>query len=293
MGLLSKEDIIMQLSHRPVITFAVITLILTLLSHGAGALLEDQRFDLSLRLANLASFGIKVLLLGFISTLLPWPLKDRVAALFMLIYLIEVAPNMIEYYFFSSGTASAIVRMLGVGLVEAFIAAVAVARFYPPEVKTDGFSASLRRWFRGRNAGSWIWRLVAAALIYLTLYLVIGGIAFQFTQPYYTDPSYGLELKLPEGGLALIMRLQPLRTLIIIVGLSSLIAGLSLPGRTHGILVGLTFFVLGGLVPLLAGPENWPVALKIYHTVEVFFQNIPAGYLFTLLLAKSPAQPVS
>lgn len=274
--------------YKSVTAFVLIVGTLTLLFRGLTGISADRSFDLANELAFLASIGVKILLLALLSSVLPWPWKDRAVALFLLVYFIELVPSMIDYYFFSSGTAPAIVRILGMGLAEGLIAGVVVARYYPPVEVTGTFGTAVAQLIWRRSIAAWLWRLAACALIYLTLYLVVGGIAFQFTQPYYTDPSYGLELTLPEGGLALIAKLQPLRALIFIGGLSSLLAGLSLPKRRHGILVGLTLFTLGGLTPLLSGPPNWPPALRIYHTIEIFFQNFPAGYLFAGLLAIEP-----
>src|SRR5690606_37131096 len=48
------------------------------------------------------------------------------------------------------------------------------------------------------------------------------------------------------------------------------------------LLGGATLFLLGGLVPHLAVTE-WPAMLRVYHTIEIFFQNAPAGMLIAWL----------
>ncbi len=235
-------------------------------------------------LTTIAGVGVMVFLLAALSSLWPWPLKDRIIALFMMIYFIQNVPSLIEYYFFSEGTTAFIIRNLGLGLVSAGFAAGLIAWMYRPEMESSRFGAALAGWFGQRRWFAWVWRLVAAMVAYLLLYLVVGAIAYQFTGPYYTDPAYGLELAIPEGGLALIAKIQPVRTVIFLVGLSGLLVGLGGNTRRVALWAGAALFILGGLVPLLAGAYNWPAPLRFYHTIEVLFQNVPAGYIFARLL---------
>jgi hypothetical protein len=236
-------------------------------------------------LTTIAGVGIMVFLLAALSSLWPWPLKDRIIALFLLYYFVQDLPSLIEYYFFSGGTTTYIIGGLGTGLVNAGFAAVLIAWIYRPDTESFRFGAALAGWFRQRGLFSWVWRLIAAMLAYLILYIVVGSIAFQFTEPYYTDPAYGLELTLPEGGLVLIAKIQPVRTIIFLMGLSGLLVGLGGNVRRVGLWTGAALFILGGLSPLLAGAYHWPAALRIYHVIEIFFQNVPAGYIFARLLA--------
>jgi len=236
-------------------------------------------------LTTIAGVGVMVFLLAALSSLWPWPLKDRIIALFLLIYFIQAVPSLIEYYFFSEETTTVIINGLAINLVSAALAAGLIAWMFRPEMESSRFGAALADRFWQRRMFSWWCRLAAAALAYFLLYVVIGGIAFQFTEPYYTDPAYGLELILPEGGLTLIARIQPVRTIIFLVGLSGLLVGLGGNTRRVGLWAGAALFILGGLSPLLAGAYHWPAALRIYHTIEIFFQNVPAGYIFALLFA--------
>jgi len=236
-------------------------------------------------LTTIAGVGVTVFLLAALSTLLPWPLKDRIIALFMLNYFIQIVPSLVEYYFFSEGTGTVIINGLATGLVNAALAAVLIAWMFRPEVESVRFGAALADWFGQRRWYAWLWRLATAMVAYLLLYLVIGGIAVQFTGPYYTDPAYGLELTIPEGVMGIIAKVQPVRTVIFLVGLSGLLVGLGGNTRRVALWAGAALFIMGGLVPLMAGAYDWPAPLRIYHTIEVFFQNVPAGYIFARLLA--------
>ncbi len=235
-------------------------------------------------LTTIAGVGVMVFLLAALSSLWPWPLKDRIIALFLLYYFVQDVPSLIEYYFFSEGTTAFVIWGLEMGLVNAALAAALIAWMFRPDTESSRFGSALSGRLRQRKLISWLWRLIAAMLAYLLLYLVVGGIAFQFTGPYYTDPAYGLELTIPEGGLALIAKIQPFRTVIFLVGLSGLLVGLGGSTRRVGLWTGAALFILGGLSPLLAGAYHWPAALRIYHVIEVCFQNVPAGYIFARLL---------
>ncbi len=236
-------------------------------------------------LTTIAGVGVMVFLLAALSSLWPWPLKDRIIALFLLYFFVQAVPSLIEYYFFSEGTTAFIIRNLGYGLVGTAMAAGLIAWMFRPDTESSRFGSALAGWFGQRRLISWLWRLIAAMVAYLLLYLVVGGIAFQFTGPYYTDPAYGLELTIPEGGLALIAKIQPFRTVLFLIGLSGLLVGLGGGTRRVALWAGAALFILGGLAPLLAGAYHWPAALRIYHVIEVFFQNVPAGYIFVRLLA--------
>jgi len=269
---------------RPFVAFLISLIVLSglqlILAAHTGITLNAMNI-----LTTIAGVGVMVFLLAALSSLWPWPLKDRIIALFLLYYFVQDVPSLIEYYFFSEGTATVIIGGLATGLVSAALAACLIAWMFRPEMESSRFGSALAGWFGQRRMLSWLWRLVAAMVAYLLLYIVIGGIAFQFTEPYYTDPAYGLELVLPEGGLALIAKIQPVRTVIFLVGLSGLLVGLGGNTRRVALWAGAALFIVGGLSPLLTGAYHWPAALRIYHTIEIFFQNVPAGYIFALLLA--------
>ncbi len=269
---------------KPIIAFLIPLIVLSSLQLIFAAT-EGITLNAINVLTTIAGVGVMVLLLAALSSLWPWPLSDRIMALFLLYYFVQNVPSLIEYYFFSAGTLDFVIKNLGLGLVNAGLAAVLIAWMFRPDTESSRFGSALSGWLRQRKLFSWLWRLVAAMLAYLLLYLVIGGIAFQFTGPYYTDPAYGLELTLPEGGLALIAKIQPFRTILFLVGLSGLLVGLGGSTRRVGLWAGAALFILGGLAPLLAGAYHWPAALRIYHVIEVFFQNVPAGYIFARLLA--------
>lgn len=108
------------------------------------------------------------------------------------------------------------------------------------------------------------------------------ALAFHFTRPYYTDPAYGLNLRLPNPGL--VLKLEVVRGFMYVLTAYLLIAGVRRKRRQLALLVGLVLFVLGGLSPLVSA-WHWPMALRFYHAVEIFLQNFVTGFLLVYLLS--------
>jgi hypothetical protein len=119
----------------------------------------------------------------------------------------------------------------------------------------------------------WLWRLVAAAAIYVVLYLVVGGINFTLvTQPYYV--SHAGSLTVPPAQTILLY--EPVRGLLI--ALSVVPLTLAFRGRTSrtALVTGLMLFVVGGIVPLLP-QTSLPLYLRIASLWEIFAQNFTTG----------------
>jgi hypothetical protein len=224
---------------------------------------------------------------------LPWPLRQRIAALALAVFAISKINTVLELFFFSTHSIQLLVGHLLVGMFSVLLMCFLVCYSFPPPFVASTVKADLAAMFSRRRALSWVLRLFLAILTYVITYFVFGAIAFKYTYPYYTDPAYGLNLKLPEPGV--VLKLQFFRSFIYLAVCLPLIAGLPLRKLQIAIYIGLLLFVSGGLTPLLSTHE-WPMALRFYHTVEILFQNFTTGALFAYLLhvsvAKSEFDPV-
>ena len=89
------------------------------------------------------------------------------------------------------------------------------------------------------------------------------------------------------GFLVFLVPLQVVRGFIFVLVVFLVVSGLRLAKAKQALLIGMGLFILGGLTPLVAA-EVWPVALRFYHTVEIFFQNFTAGAVLAYLLGVSP-----
>ena len=110
---------------------------------------------------------------------------------------------------------------------------------------------------------------------------MVGAIAFRYTEPFYTDPTYGLNLQLPSP--LAVLTAQLIRGPVYGLALVGVVLA-PIPSRRYKmVMAGALLFVLGGFTPLLTNTD-WPVALRVYHTIEIFFRNVPMGALVILLL---------
>lgn len=221
------------------------------------------------------------LVLAVISYKLPWSLIERCLAITSALFAIAQINIGLELLFFSSFPPRQIFLYWAVGLLKGLAFALVVSLLFPPPRQTATVWADLVGLFSSRSLPAWLLRLSLAELSYVITYFVFGAIAFHYTRPYYTDPAYGLNLKLPEVGV--VLKLQFLRSFIYLMAALPLIAGLRLRKLQQGILIGLLLFVAGGLAPLVSN-QGWPAALRYYHTLEILSQNFVSGFLFALLL---------
>ncbi|MBI2679826.1 MAG: hypothetical protein HYX25_02325 [Candidatus Solibacter usitatus] len=224
-----------------------------------------------------------VLVFGPAAQRLPWPFQQRAAVLWATIFTVQTFSTHLEAYYFIDWPLRRIVTSGVAGFFQALIMAWIVARLFPPRVEDATVQSDLRALFQSRHLISWIWRFALADIFYVFTYFVFGAIAFRFTGPYYLDPAYGLNLKLPEN--PLLFKLQLLRSLIYILTMLPLIAGLRLKKFYMAILIGLVLWVGGGLAPLVAY-YHWPVPLRFYHSVEILSQNFTTGFILVYLLGR-------
>ncbi|HET7465405.1 MAG TPA: hypothetical protein VFL29_01950 [Candidatus Dormibacteraeota bacterium] len=131
-----------------------------------------------------------------------------------------------------------------------------------------------------RPMSAWLWRLLAAAAIYIVLYLVIGGVNYTLvTRPYYE--SHAGSLVVPPAQTVLLY--EPVRGLLIALSVLPLTLALRIQPRAAAVVAGVMLFVVGGLVPLL--PQTLlPLYLRVASLWEIFGQNFLTGvacaYLF-------------
>ena len=229
------------------------------------------------------AFYLLTCVLGVISASVRWRLGARTATLFVLIFGVMTLGTGIELQIFSTTEAETISLYFVNGLWQQAIYAFVIAWHFRPD-QEEAFEGAFRRHWMQRTPVQWFLRIALAMFLYILLYFVVGAVAYQFTGPYYNDLSNGLELTIP--GLDLILQVQVLRSFLYVLSLSSVIAGFAGSKKRLAFLAGTVLFMLGGFTPLLAQQE-WPAALRFYHTVEILLQNFPAGWIMVYLLKPS------
>ena len=248
--------------------------------------------ELSARRVITAFLGgwLLALIICAIAKHLSWPAAERVFALWFLMFIARGVNILLEWYFFSTETLPTILRAGVATTVISLALAVVVALLFPPARPEGSLGSSVRSLLGRRRWFSWAWRVPAGIVTYVFVYFFFGAIAFQFTKPYYTDPAYGLNLTLPSA--ELVFKLQFVRGFTYLLAGFLVLSGLRLGKLRQAWLLGMALFILGGLSPLVAA-EQLPVALRVYHTVEIFFQNFTAGVVLAYLLGVSAERMAS
>lgn len=254
------------------------TLLLAGFVTGIGSLMPNMELNTLLPfLGNLALVACLVPMAQHI----PGTRLSRILQLGGFTYLVMYLNTGIELHFFSTTSTTEYVRHYGFGLFYTFIATTGIVYFFGSPGSYTPYAVQWQQFWAQRVWGQWLWRIPVAAFVYIVLYLLVGAMAYQFTAPYYTDPIYGLNLLVPA--LDLIFRVQILRSLLYVLILCMVMVSFSGSRRKLALLAGLALFVLGGLTPLLSNTD-WPLALRFYHTIEIFFQNMGAGYIMVYLI---------
>ncbi len=223
------------------------------------------------------------LLMGLISHSLPLKKASRASALFVFSYTVMTICTGIELQIFSTTETPEMIRYYLNGAWQLGLYSLLIATSFKPDHESS-FRSKMNEHAAQKPWYAWIWRVPTAMMVYIVLYMIAGAIAFEFTKPYYTDPSYGLNLEIPP--ISLILWVQVARSFIYILALLPLIVCLSGSRFRTSWIAGLALFMLGGFIPLLSNHE-WPVALRVYHTIEIFFQNMPTGMLLVYILRPS------
>jgi hypothetical protein len=242
---------------RSVFVFALIFTII----FGTIELSRTGQFSVTSIILNIIG-GLSIgFVLGFISSRFPFRNGIRIAVLWLALFVIQYLSNFVEYYFFSTVSVSIIL----VGLAE-------------------GLVVKMKKFFELRSGSSWFWRIVVASILYIPIYLAFGLIVTPLVTPYYTDPSFGLDLIIP--GFEVIIPLQFIRGLIYVLVLLPFIATLKIGRKYLFVAITLLLFIPGGFIPLLT-EQAWPVQLRVFHGIEILGDYIVFTAVIVRLLKKN------
>ena len=159
--------------------------------------------------------------------------------------------------------------------------AAAMALLFKPIDEGDSFLANVKRFFEGRTAGEWAWRIVAAVCAFPLVYWTFGLMIAPFVRPYYEQGQFGLAL--PSAGV--IVLVQFLRSVLFLAAaLPILIAG-SAPRRHLIAALGLAFYVLVGLFGMIQTYWLAPTLL-VLHNLEIFTDSMVYALAIALLLVR-------
>jgi len=227
---------------------------------------------------------IIALVMGSISLKFTLPQHTRYFIVFLALYVVGFANNVVEYYFFSTVTIIVIlhesVYMLSIHLL---IATIIFLLFQPTHV-TGNLTTYLKEYFSHRSFDSWIWRFTAASLLYFVIYLIFGAIVSPIVLPYYQDPSLGLELTVPSFNV--IIPLELVRGLIYTLVLLPIIIVPKMQKLEIIFWLGTILTLIGAVAPILSN-QQWPMVLRVVHGLEITADSFTFSYVLSKLFGMS------
>ena len=162
--------------------------------------------------------------------------------------------------------------------------AATLALLFKPADHADSFLANAKRFFEGRPATEWAWRMAASVCAFPLIYWTFGLMIAPVVRPYYEQGQFGLALP----GASVIILVQLLRsTLFLAATMPILIAG-SGPRRPLVLALGLAFYVLVGLFGMIQTYWLAPTLL-VLHNVEIFVDAMVYALALVLLLVPGGA----
>lgn len=219
------------------------------------------------------------LVLGFASTRFAVPFSARYVLIFLILFIIGYANNIIEYIFFSTTPIYMLYHEFAYILSTYMVTAAVIAFLFPPEKNDELIIDHLKRFFSGHSTYWWSFRIFAAGIAYVLIYFTFGLLVSPIVLPYYTDPTLGLELTVPSFGVLIPLEIG--RGIIYVFMLVAPIAMTKL--RSWRLVFFLTSILAGvGAIPGLLAAQAWPLELRIAHGLEI----IADSFFYSLVIAK-------
>jgi hypothetical protein len=134
-----------------------------------------------------------------------------------------------------------------------------------------------------RPAGGWAIRIGACALLYVVFYFAAGYWVWPFVRSFYEARP------MPDSRLVILM--QIFRGLVFTSVALALARFLAASRAGAALAVGLTFSLIGGVLPLLLPNPYMPDFIRFPHMIETSVSNFLFGCLAGWLLGRSEAAP--
>lgn len=217
--------------------------------------------------------GIRLLVTGFLFALAMGPLVatlklgrfDLFLSLWLWLFVLGFCLSMIEAVVFTEGPSPIQRRhVLGIFGASAIVGGICAVILSPSAVGSA--IDNIKDW--GDRLG-WVRFgacLVGTAIAFMVAYCTIGSVAWHFVRPYYTDPKYGLRLRIPSGPYIILLQLG--RGIIAIFAIVPVIASSSAHGWDWWARCALALSVTMGVNPLVQATE-WPMYLRVAHGIEI------------------------
>lgn len=250
-----------------------------------GGIMMQMGFDFSvsapqnpslLLIINFLSGFLIGITLGPVAKMLT---ESRVRSIFIwaTILFLNLISVTIEGYYFAPGLLqpALLPSILVLQFLSTLACSVAITYIFSSGPEEDHFMR-----MDHRSVYSWTWRFMISAASYLVFYFVFGSINYElFTRSYYETNS---SLAVPE--FSTIIKVVPLRAVLIVASLIPLITALHLPRKQLVVICGMILFAIGGIIPLCMQVGMLPAKMLIASGIEIFFQNFLTGAVAAVML---------
>lgn len=164
-------------------------------------------------------------------------------------------------------------------LVPSLFCAAAVAFLFHTGEDHRSLAAICTTFFNRRSAGAWVWRLAAASVAFIPIYILFGSLVYPITGEYYRQEMLGLRAAEWDQILPVLF----VRSILFVLACLPIIVTWRGTRRSLFLSLGFALFVLVGLLYMLAA--YWmPPMVRVPHSLEIMADSfVYAGVLVALL----------
>ncbi len=212
-------------------------------------------------------------------------LLSRAIILSFFTWVVYTLNTAIETLAFTTTTVEGAIFTIVSFLLPSIFCGAAVAWFFPPAEKGIGVVKLVKAYFGSRKTGAWIWRLVAAAVVFVPIYLFFGSLVAPLTAQYFQQSAYGLRMPSQEAMLLVLV----VRSALFLLACLPIIVMWQRSKWSLFLNLGIALFVQVGFLYML-GAYHMPLTIRVPHTLEILADSFTHAGLLVVLLAKSTSQ---
>lgn len=202
--------------------------------------------------------------------------KFEIYIFLFLMFFLNSATQLLEALFFAPGiiTWEVAPTIFAQQFIMYMLTSVGITLLFSNKNKIESIKLN-------RSWKEWFWRLLLSSASYVLFYFVFGIInAMSFTGEYYKSQISGLS----QPNTFEILILEPIRAIIIVLSVLPIILNLNTSKKKRMVMVGMSLFVIGGLIPMLQQIDTLPIVIVITSTFEMFFQFFLTGMVITYII---------
>lgn len=164
--------------------------------------------------------------------------------------------------------------------VPSFFCGAAIAFLFPPDERGSIWNTA-RKFFSRRPIADWTWRLVLGAVAFMPIYIFFGLLVTPFTEEYYQQNMYGLQMASWDQILPVLF----VRSVLFLLACLPVLVAWQKSAQNLFLNLGAALFVLVGFLYMLAA--YWmPLSVRVPHSLEILADEFMYAAVLVALLAK-------